>query len=62
MDEATVGMKISDCVAEGRRKIERHILRWLEDKTKVNERGHRAKHRRQYRGGCKRFSHLNIRV
>jgi hypothetical protein len=31
MDEATVGKKISYCVAEGRRKVERHRLRWLED-------------------------------
>jgi hypothetical protein len=58
MDEGTVGKKISDCEAEGRRKLEMHRLRCLEDEKKMNKEGHRAKHKRQYRFGCKIFSPL----
>jgi hypothetical protein len=42
MDEATVRKKISDSQAEGRIKVGRYRLRWLEDKTKENKRRHRA--------------------
>jgi len=62
MDEGTVGKKIFDCETDGRRKVKKHRLRCLEGKTKMNKVGHRVKHKRQHRGGCKIFSPLYIRL